>query len=108
MITYSKPGEKHQHTNYHIFTAGDRIPCKKPQMGLESVSSRGFLVRSHRWDWSQLAPGICESPMVPYFENIIQDTKGGSQGMVNPSSVEDPAMVSSIATAVGQDPLIGT
>ena len=46
--------------------------------------------------------------MVPHFEDIIQDTKGGSQGIVNCSSVEDSAMVSSITTAVGQDPSFAT
>ena len=46
--------------------------------------------------------------MVSHFENIIQDTKGGSQGIVNRSSLEDPAMVSSIVTAVGEDPSFAT
>ena len=48
--------------------------------------------------------GICESSVVSHFENTIQDTKGGSQGIVNRSSLEDPAMVSSIDTAVDEDP----
>ena len=52
--------------------------------------------------------GICESSVVSHFENIIQDTKGGSQGIVNRSSLEDPAMVSSIDTAVGEDPSFAT
>ena len=51
---------------------------------------------------------ICESSVVPHFEDIIQDTKGGSQGIVNCSSVEDSAMVSSITTAVGQDTSFAT
>ena len=46
--------------------------------------------------------------MVPHFEDIIQDTKGRSQGIVNRSSAEDPAMVFSIITAVGQDPSFAT
>ena len=51
---------------------------------------------------------ICESSVVPHFEDIIQDTKGGSQGIVNCSSVEDSAMVSSITAAVGQDTSFAT
>ena len=52
--------------------------------------------------------GIRESSVVSHFENVIQDTKGGSQGIVNRSSLEDPAMISSIVTTVGEDPLFAT
>ena len=54
-------------------------------------------------DWSQF-----QGYANPHFEDIIQDTKGGSQGIVNCSSVEDSAMVSSITTAVGQDTSFAT
>ena len=85
--------EKQMHITQDWIGDSSRSPgrnhrCIHP--GLESVS------------------GICESSVVLNFESITQNTKGGSQDIVNCFSVEDPTMVSSIVAAVGQDPSFAT
>ena len=98
-------------------TARDGPPRGGPVCISPNTSTASFLQletrspgRSHRCIHSGLEsiPKLCEFSLVPHSEDVIQDTTRESQGVADCSSMEDPALVSSTATAVGQHSSIAT